>query len=186
VKQLSQIVGENQKRLRTEQKLSLDALAKASGVSKTRLSQIERGEANPSMGTLWQIANALKVVFSELVTAREDESHVVRKEDIQPVMADDGRYRTYLLFPFDSAYGFEYYASEIDPGGHLTADPHAPGTQETITVVSGQLEIHAGGQTTQLGPGDVLRFRADQPHEYGNPASQPAEFIMVVAYQRRG
>ena len=60
---LGKIVGENQRRLRTEQGLSLDALAKTSGVSRSRLAQIEQGEANPSISTVWQIANALRVDF---------------------------------------------------------------------------------------------------------------------------
>ena len=68
---LSGVVGENLKRLRAERGLSLDALARESGVSKSRLGQIERGEANPSISTLWQIAKALKVEFSVLVTPAE-------------------------------------------------------------------------------------------------------------------
>lgn len=186
MKHLSQIVGENQKRLRNEQGLSLDALAKASGVSKTRLSQIERGEANPSMSTLWQIANALRVVFSELVTPHEDEGQVVRADLVEPVTTDDGRARTYLLFPFDSAYGFEYYTVQIEQDGRVVADAHPAGTIETITLLSGELAVHASGQATELGEGDTFRFPADQAHEYVNVGEKLVEFTLIVAYSRRG
>lgn len=186
MKHLSQIVGENQKRLRNEQGLSLDALAKASGVSKTRLSQIERGEANPSMSTLWQIANALRVVFSELVTPHDDEGQIIRPELVEPVTTDDGRARTYLLFPFDSAYGFEYYTEQIEAGGRVVADPHPVGTMETITMLAGELAVNATGQATTLRAGDTFRFRADQTHEYVNAGEELVEFMLIVAYPRRG
>ena len=41
---ISQLVADNLKRLRKERKLSLDAVAQCSGVSKSMLGQIERGE----------------------------------------------------------------------------------------------------------------------------------------------
>lgn len=57
---IGHIVAENLKRLREERKLSLDAVAKCSGVSKSMLGQIERGVTNPTISTLWKIANGLK------------------------------------------------------------------------------------------------------------------------------
>lgn len=185
MKELSQIVADNQRRLRSERGLSLEALARISDVSKTRLSQIERGEANPSMATLWQIANALGVVFSELVTPHEPESHLRRREDAPPVTTDDGRCRTYMLFPFESTYGFEYYASEFDPDGTVAAEPHPAGTQETITMMRGELQISTSAETVTLRPGDVFRFLADQEHVYTNMGPEQAEFLMIVAYPRR-
>ena len=53
---IGHIVAENLKRLREERKLSLDAVAKCSGVSKSMLGQIERGVTNPTISTLWKIA----------------------------------------------------------------------------------------------------------------------------------
>ena len=51
---IGHIVAENLKRLREERKLSLDAVAKCSGVSKSMLGQIERGVTNPTISTLWK------------------------------------------------------------------------------------------------------------------------------------
>jgi transcriptional regulator with XRE-family HTH domain len=49
VENLNQLIGENLRRLRAEMGLSLDAVAKLSGVSKSMLGQIERGEVNPTI-----------------------------------------------------------------------------------------------------------------------------------------
>lgn len=61
------ILSKNLKYLRNERKLSLDKLADLTGISKTMLGQIERGESNPSITTVWKIANGLKISFTALI-----------------------------------------------------------------------------------------------------------------------
>ena len=78
--ELNRAVAENIKRIRKTKKLSLERTAALSGVSRSMLSQIERGEANPSVAILGKIAAALKVPaevllenddFTSLLVARE-------------------------------------------------------------------------------------------------------------------
>lgn len=183
---LSRIVGNNLKRLRAEQGLSLDSLARTSGVSKSRLGQIERGEANPSISTLWQIASALKVEFTALVKSERPDSEVVNVADVEPVTGDEGRCRTYPLFPFEPEHGIEVYLSEIEPGGHLHAEPHPDETTETIILSAGFLTISVGDGEHALRPGDAFRFRADEPHDYINAGDELAVFSMMLAYARKG
>lgn len=184
MQELSRIVGENLKRLRAEQGLSLDALAKLSDVSKSRLGQIERGEGNPSITTVWQIAHALKVEFTALVTQPRADSVVVRKSDVAAVLEDEGRCRDYPLFPFDPALGFEVYTMELDPAGRLVAEPHPTGMRETITVVRGDLALTVAGVEYLLGDGDAIRFPADVAHEYRNEGAGIAVVSIVLAYPR--
>ena len=73
---IGHIVAENLKRLREERKLSLDAVAKCSGVSKSMLGQIERGVTNPTISTLWKIANGLKISFTSLMMRPETDVEV--------------------------------------------------------------------------------------------------------------
>ena len=63
------IVARNIKRLREEKKLSMDELAKLSGVSKSMLAQVERGEGNPTLSTLWKLSNGMKVPFNALTVS---------------------------------------------------------------------------------------------------------------------
>src|SRR5580693_888365 len=67
---LAPAVGANLRRLRTKRGLSLERLAKASGVSRAMLGQVELGQSTPTINVLWKIARALDVPFSALITDR--------------------------------------------------------------------------------------------------------------------
>jgi transcriptional regulator with XRE-family HTH domain len=182
VENLNKLIGENLKRLRSETGLSLDAVAKLSGVSKSMLGQIERGEVNPTISTVWRIANGLKVSFTSLVSRARPESEVVRRADLEPLVESDGRVRNYPVFPFDAERGFETYAVEIDPAGYLQADAHPGGTEEFITLLTGEMTVRVGDDEHTLGAGDSIRFRADVPHAYHNPGRDVARTVMVIHY----
>jgi transcriptional regulator with XRE-family HTH domain len=179
---INSIVAENLKRLREQRKMSLDAAAKASGVSKSMLGQIERGEVNPTISTVWKIANGFKVPFTELVSCPEAEYEVVDTALMQPFLEDDGHFRNYPVFPFDSARRFEMIYIELDPGSSLKADPHPENTQEFLTVFSGNLEIQAAGERFCAGRGGAIRFQADCPHEYHNSSLEICRLSMVIYY----
>jgi transcriptional regulator with XRE-family HTH domain len=186
VDNLSELIGENLKRLRAEGGLSLDAVAKLSGVSKSMLGQIERGEVNPTISTVWRIANGLKVSFSSLVTRAQDDAEIIARADVEPLIEDAGRVRNYPLFPFDAERGFETYAIDIDPGGYLQADAHIAGTQEFITLHAGRLAMRVAEEEHLLGHGDAMRFKADVPHSYHNPGAETASLSLVIHYPRVG
>jgi transcriptional regulator with XRE-family HTH domain len=131
---LNFIIAQNLKKLREERKLSLDNVAKLTGVSKSMLGQIEREEVNPTVSTVWKISNGLKISFTQLMSRPETDIELVNKSEIQPLIEDDGRFRNFPVFPFDSTRRFEMYSLEIDEGGCLNAEAHPQGTQEFITV----------------------------------------------------
>ena len=64
---VTKIVAGNAKRIREEKKLTLDAAAALTGVSRSMLAQIEKGEVNPTISVLWKMANGYKVSFTSLV-----------------------------------------------------------------------------------------------------------------------
>ena len=63
---ISKTTARNIKRIRENKKMTLDAAAAATGVSRSMLSKIERGDANPTITVLWKIANGFKVSFTAL------------------------------------------------------------------------------------------------------------------------
>ena len=69
---MSSRISENLRQIRKEKKLSLDSMAEQTGVSKSMLGQIERGEANPSVAILGKIAQALKVPAEVLLDDGQD------------------------------------------------------------------------------------------------------------------
>ena len=176
------IVAENLKRLREERKLSLDSVAKSSGVSKSMLGQIERGVTNPTISTLWKIANGLKISFTSLMMRPETDVEIVQRSALTPFVETDGKYRNYPVFPFDSSRGFEMYAIELDPGVRLDAEPHPEGTQEFITAFSGALTVFLNDERWTIKDGDSIRFKADRKHAYANEGNTLCRLSMVICY----
>ena len=179
---INRAVAENCKRLREQRQLTLDGAAALTGVSRSMLAQIEKGNANPTISVLWKIANGYKVSFTSLVEDREGAPTVLRAAQTEPLQEDEGRYLNYPVFAFDERTAFETYRIVIAPGGCLDAEGHLPGTEEYITVFGGTVEIEAGGQRYQLENGDSIRFRADGPHAYRNIGQETALLSMLIYY----
>lgn len=179
---LTLLVAQNLKRTRDEKKLSLDKLAELTGVSKSMLGQIERGESSPTIATVWKIANGLKVSFTTLLSAPQSDTVVIQREALQPLIEDNGKYRLYPLFPIEEGRRFEIYAIEIEKGGYLSAESHPEGTQEFLTVFSGGVTIRVNDQEYFIPEGDSIRFKADRPHIYHNSGEGLAKISLVIHY----
>ena len=178
------VVAENVKAIRTKKRLTLDAAAALTGVSRSMLAQIEKGEVNPTISVLWKIANGYKVSFTSLVEDGQQEVAVLRQAEAKPLAEDEGRYVNYPLFPFDDEHLFETYRIHIKPGGQLSAQPHLEGSEEYITVFAGQLRITVDGQNYELAMGDSIRFHADVAHAYYNLGTEDTELSMLIYYRR--
>lgn len=183
---LQKIIGENIKAIREGKKLTLDAAAQQTGVSRSMLAQIEKGEVNPTISVLWKVANGYRVSFTSLMEDRRaGQAVVIRGAEAAPLAEDGGRYLNYPVFPFREDRLFETYRIQIEPGGSLDAQPHMPGTEEYITVFSGRAEIRAGEETFLLEEGDSLQFRADTAHRYRNTGEGTVWLHMIICYGGR-
>lgn len=181
---VTSVIAVNAKRIREQKKLTLDGAAEATGVSRSMLAQIEKGDVNPTISVLWKIANGYKVSFTSLVEQGEDRVTVLRQKDVEPLAEDDGRYLNYPIFSFDEKTLFETYCIVIEPSGSLSAQPHLNGAEEYITVFSGQVEIAVGDECFRLSKGDSIRFAANVPHGYRNIGAGRAELSMLIYYDR--
>lgn len=182
---INDVVAVNLRRLREERRLSLDAAAQATGVSKSMLGQIERGVVSPTITTVWKIANGLKVPFTALMARPEKGIEVVERASVKVLQADGGRFRNYPMFPLDDSRGFEMYSIDIDPGARLDSEPHPEGTQEFVVVSTGTLRLTANEQDFTVKAGDAIRFRADVKHAYSNPGKTACRLTMVIHYARK-
>jgi transcriptional regulator with XRE-family HTH domain len=176
------LVAGNLRRIREEKKLSLERLSELTGVSKSMLGQIERAESSPTVATIWKIANGLKVSFTALLSTPQEDMSIVRRNDSNPLIEDEGRYRLYPLFAVEEGRRFEVYAVEIDAGGSLSAEAHPAGTQEFVTIFLGQLSVQVNGQDHLVAEGDSIRFRADRAHAYLNSGPGVTKLSMVIHY----
>jgi transcriptional regulator with XRE-family HTH domain len=180
---LGLIVGQNMKRLRARRNLTLDALARASGVSRAMLGQIETGRSVPTINVVWKIAAAFDIPFATLIsTPSTDKVHVFPAQGARVLTSASGDFTSRALFPFDGQRRAEFYELRLKAHGVELAEPHALGTMENLIVSHGRLDIEIGSQTRQLGPGDAILFQADRPHAYKNPTNEETVAYLVMTY----
>jgi transcriptional regulator with XRE-family HTH domain len=153
------------KAARRSKGLSLDAVAKLSGVSRSMVSQIERGESSPTVATLWNLTQALHVDFAGLLEGRATPGVEVMRAGAAPLIEGRGvGVRIRILSPAEAAGTHEVYDLTFAAGGALVSDPHGPGCREHVTVLEGALSVTSGEDEERIGPGDTARYAADRPH----------------------
>jgi len=159
--------------------LSLDAVAKLSGVSRSMVSQIERGESSPTISTLWNLTKALQVDFAGLLEDDQDSRVEVLRSDDVPAIDNHGTGCSIrILSPPEEAGRHEVYDLRFSEGGALESLPHAQGAREHLTVIEGQLTVTSGDAVAQVSVGDTARYAADVAHKID--AKGPARAFLVV------
>lgn len=183
---LTPVVGTNLRRLRMKRGLSLERLARASGVSRAMLGQIELGQSTPTINVLWKIARALAVPFSALITNRTaGRTTVMAAARAKVLTSHDGAFSSRALFPFDEPRTVEFYELRLAPLSIEQADAHPPGTIENLIVTSGSLEMVVGAEHHALGAGDAILFEADVPHTYRNVGTTELVMYLVMTYAEK-
>lgn len=167
--------------------MTLDQLAAASGVSKSMLSQIERGQANPTFAVLWGITRALGIDISDLTAAHAAEApagkvDVVRHVGVPQTKSRDGLCTLRILSPPHLAGEMEWYDMTFEPGGVLDSPPHARGAFEHLSAIEGTLDVTSGGDTQRISAGEVARYASDVPHRIANAGSKRARALLVLIY----
>jgi rhodanese-related sulfurtransferase/transcriptional regulator with XRE-family HTH domain len=180
---LDVVVGANMRELRVKRNLTLDQLARMTGLSRTLLGQIELGKTPSSVSVVWKIAQAFDVQFSALLaTADLDQTTVLRRADAKRLVSPDGRFSSRALFPFSERPEAEFYELFLAPHSREDAQAHRTGTRENLIVTSGRLELHVGGRQFDLETGDAIAFIADVPHSYVNPSKDECWMHLVMTY----
>lgn len=175
----AQLIARSIQRERNRVGLSLTALAQKAGLAKSTLSQLETGKGNPSIETLWNIANALGVPFSNLFETPDDTSKLIRAQDGSGVASDMSNYTTMLLDKCPSGRNRDIYRVTLSKGPARMAEPHPNGTFEHAIVITGSVRVGAQDAPETLHPGDYYRFAADVPHIYESLSDQ-ALMIFVM------
>jgi transcriptional regulator with XRE-family HTH domain len=183
--QLNQIMANNLKQIRENKKLSLDNLATLTGVSKSMLGQIERGESNPTISTVWKIANGLKISFTSLIKEPEINHVLVTKADVEPMIEDHGKFRLYPMFPFREDQRFEVYMLEMDKGAYLEGLTHGDDSYEVITVFKGELTMRVGEEEIIIEEGSGMKIKTNQNHIYHNTYKGMTEVNLVIYYHEQ-
>jgi transcriptional regulator with XRE-family HTH domain len=177
-------VAEHLREQRKRRDLSLDQLAQVTGVSRAALSQIETQKTNPTIGVLWKIASGLGIPFSDLTGEARAALSVLRRGESQLLRSIGGKFDSRPLMPADGIPKIEMYELRFSAHSRHASEPHGPGTQEILIVLSGSMKMIVGDQSNDLAVGDSVVFDANKPHIYENPGSSEARCHNVIVYSR--
>jgi transcriptional regulator with XRE-family HTH domain len=171
----------NIRRKRLERAISLSELARTAGVSKATLSGLERGGGNPSVDTVWALAQALNVPFGALFDDDDNDVIHVRRIGAAPVVSSAKGFTGRRLLTCQGRGGLELYVLDLEEGATRNAAPHSPGVIEHVIVVAGRAEVGPDEEPTVLEAGDCLTFSADRPHHY-YALDRPARLLSLTEY----
>jgi transcriptional regulator with XRE-family HTH domain len=187
---INQLIARRLRELRDAQDLSLALLAERSGVSKSNISLIERGESSATATVLDKLTAALGVTVASLFEkpAEDAPSPVSRRAD-QPVWTDPGSgyVRRNLSPPEGSAKSPPIQLVEVNfPAGQRVAyetGPREAEVHQQVWIIEGRMEVSVGGSSWTLETGDCLAMRLDQPIAYHNPTDKPARYLVALVTQ---
>ena len=175
-------IGERLKEIRTSRSLTLEDAAKATGVSKPMLGQIERGQSVPTITVLWKIATGLKVPLSSFLEQPQAEYTVAGMEQTNIITEDDGRMIAYPLFPYDPIRNVEIFHIDFLAGCSHASERLDTGVEEYLLVQNGTLQLILNGQEITVREKQAIRFKADVPHSYCNPFDEPCAVYNIIFY----
>jgi transcriptional regulator with XRE-family HTH domain len=167
------------RRERARAGLSLTDLAKRAGIAKSTLSQLENGVGNPSLETLWALAQALGSPLSRLVDPPRQGVQVIRAGEGTILHAERAAYDAAMLASCPPGARRDIYRIAAEPGHARASEPHTPGVVEHVVIGAGRALVGVAGQTAELGPGDYIRYPGDLPHVF--EALEPGTRAVLVS-----
>lgn len=174
-------LGERLRAQRAGRGLSLDALASASGVSRSMISDIERGTKMPTVLVLARLATALGVTVSRLIGEDEPARVVSLPSAAQQAITDRAGWQRRILSPNLPGVEFEFIRTTVPPRvviGEFAA--HAPGSREYLAVERGRLTVTLDGVEHVLDAGDALYYAGDCTHAFANHGDVECVYYTVM------
>jgi len=174
-------LGDRVRAERRRRALTLEDLATASGVSRSMLSEVERGTRVPTVLVLDRIATGLGTSIARLLREEVPARKVVLRHGEQDVVDDPRGWERRVLSPVLPGVEFEFMRTTIAPGvdaGVFT--PHAPGSREYLAVEAGTLRLSLDGEEVDLQAGDSIFYAGDCDHGFTNPGSEPCVYYLVM------
>lgn len=179
-------IAERVRELRAANALSLDALAARSGVSRSMISLVERGESSPTAVVLEKLAAGLGVTMAAMFDAPRASATpggAVARRDDQPLWRDPGSgYRRRNVSPA-GAPQMQIVEVEFPPRARVAFETGARDVRihQQVWVLDGTIEITVGDECHRLRTGDCLAMQLDRPTMFHNPTRKTARYAVVMA-----
>lgn len=168
---IREAVSSNLKSARSVRGISLSGLAEISGIGKATLSGIEKGEGNPTIETLWNLARSLNVPFGQLIASEREEATVYTAAGISAKLIN--RETTPRVI--------ETFVMELAPHTKRLAEPHMAGVIEHVLMLQGRMLIGTSSEPQLISSGQSVRFKGDVQHLYQS-LDEPCTVQISVIY----
>jgi len=182
---INQLIATRLRELRDAQGLTLAALAERSGVSRSNISSIERGESSATATVLDRLSAALGVTLASLFDKPAEVPSPVSRPDTQPVWTDpvSGYVRRNLSPLIYSP--IQLVEVSFPAGQRIAYETTARNTEvhQQIWIIDGRLELTLGETLWQLGSGDCLAMKLDQPVSFHNPGDKAVRYLVALVTQ---
>lgn len=178
---LSVAIGIRVKEQRRARGWTLDQLAEAASLSRRMLVNVEQGAANPSVGTLLRLSEALGIGLPELVDApRAATTTLTRSGNGAVLWSGTHGGRGVLVASATTPAAFELWDWRLEPGDEHRSEAHSGGTRELLQVIEGAITLHVGDDEHLLAAGDAIGFPGDISHAYAAAGDAAARFALTV------
>lgn len=173
--------------VRKAKKLTLGNLSEMTGISTNYLSRLERGLANPSIGTIKKITDALEIQFmalegesaANIEKEKGKKAEVVRHGSHKMLMYPKSKTINYLLTP-DLKRELEVILSLANPGEYTPKEFLQHEGEEFGYVMEGKLEVTVGEEVYVLEEGDSIYYSSEHPHRLESVGDVPCKSIWVI------
>jgi transcriptional regulator with XRE-family HTH domain len=186
--ELNQRIADRVRDLRATQGLSLDALAAKSGVSRSMISLIERGESSPTAVVLEKLAAGLGVMLAALFDAPAMAAHTpsgpVARRDEQPEWQDPASgYLRRNVSPPGVPQPMQIVEVRFPAGARVAFETGGRDTRvhQQVWVLEGAIDVTLGAERHRLREGDCLAMQLDRPTMFHNPTRKPTRYAVVIA-----
>ena len=150
-------------------------------MSRRMVINVEQGSANPSVGTLLKISDALGIGLPTLVEPPAPKTLKVTRHGQGAVLwTGDRGGRGVLVAGTGPPDVVELWDWTLGVGDRHVSEAHARGTRELLQVLEGTATVEVAGQSVTLEVGDAVTFPGDVAHYYANPDTVPARFSLAV------
>lgn len=179
---LGKKLGKTIQRLRSAGNLSLGDLSDMSGVAKSMISQIEKNESNPTIGTISRLSQALGLSVEDVLSGPNEGGNLVQRaksQDIPLITSEDGLCELRIIGWIETVQFVQWYDFKAKPGGVLESSAHPIGSIENLSILTGAARITVDGDSWTAKTGETLRYKADQDHMIENIGEGDLHATMV-------
>jgi transcriptional regulator with XRE-family HTH domain len=186
---INQRLAERLRDLRGSRELSLDALAGKSGVSRSMISLIERGESSPTAVVLDKLAVAFGVTLASLFNpshAAAPKEPVARRDEQPPWQDPDSGYCRRNVSPTWVPQPMQIVDVRFPARSRVAFEASDPRTCQQIWLLDGTIVVTQGSDRYTLREGDCLAMQLDRPAVFHNPTAKAARYAVVIATHSTG